>query len=319
MNILCRKLGLEYPMLQGGMGNVSHPNLTAAISEAGGLGTLGAGTMTPAELEEKIIGVKEKTDKAFCMNIPITVQPYFEEIVDLVFKHKIPVVSLSAGNPVPLIPKFQEKGIKVICVVASVKQAIKVDRAGADVIVGEGYEAAGINSNFETTTLTLIPQIVNVVEAPVVAAGGIGDGRGLLAMLSLGASGVQMGTRFIATKEALVHDNYKQLITDAGDTDTVIVGRSVGRVRRLLNTEYANKLIEAELQGVTLEEFNEKTNEDCHIAGAIEGKLAKGHVNGGQVAGLIEDIPSVSDLLEDMMKQATAQNEAIMNNFVVRK
>jgi enoyl-[acyl-carrier protein] reductase II len=304
MNLLCEVLSIKYPIIQGGMGNVSHPELAVAISEAGGLGTIGAGTMNPEEIEQMLLKIKEKTAKPYCLNIPITVQPYLEEVVALAFKHDVPVISLSAGNPLPYIKKFQEKGAKVICVVASVKQAKKADEGGADVIVAEGYEAAGINSNFEITTLTLIPQIVKEVKAPVVAAGGIGDGKGLLAMLALGASGVQMGTRFIATKEALVHEKYKKLIVEAGDVDTVIVGRSVGRVRRLLNTPYAQRLLELERQGITLEQFNEHTDEAHHIAGAIEGKLSEGHLNAGQIAGLIDDIPTVSELLERMIAEA---------------
>ncbi|WP_096201949.1 NAD(P)H-dependent flavin oxidoreductase [Bacillus sp. FJAT-45350] len=304
MNILCECLSLKYPIIQGGMGNFSHAELTAAVSEAGGLGTIGAGTMTPGEIEEIITAVKAKTDKPFCVNIAITVQPYAEDVMKLIVKQSVPVVSLSAGNPTPYIKKFQEHGIKVICVVASVKQAKKAEAAGADVIVAEGYEAAGINSNFETTTLTLIPQIVNAVSVPVVAAGGIADGKGLLAMLSLGASGVQMGTRFIVTQESLAHENYKEGIVNADDTSTVIVGRTVGRVRRLLNTSYAQTLLEMEKKGITLEQFNEHTDEVRHLTGAIEGKTDQGHLNSGQVAGLINDIPTVTELLEGMVNEA---------------
>lgn len=309
MNILCERFSLKYPIIQGGMGNVSHPELAIAISEAGGLGTLGAGTMTPAEIEQKLNQIKEHTSNPYCLNIAISVQPYLEDVLKLALEHDVPVISLSAGNPRPYIKKFQERGKKVICVVASVEQAKKAEEAGADAIVAEGYEAAGINSNFETTTLTLIPQIAKAVKAPVIAAGGIGDGKGLLAMLSLGAVGVQMGTRFIATKEALVHDLYKREIVDASDTNTVIVGRSVGRVRRLLNTSYAQTLLALEEKGITLEEFNAHTDEAHHIAGAIEGQLSEGHLNGGQVSGLIEDIPSVKELFERMINEAKEMSQ----------
>lgn len=307
MNILCETLNIKYPILQGGMGNVSHAELTAAVSEAGGLGTIGAGTMTPDEIEKIIIAVKEKTSKPFCVNVAITVQPYLKEIMSVIVKHQVPIVSLSAGNPTPFVPKLKEKGIKVISVVASVKQAKKSEAAGVDVIVAEGYEAAGINSNFETTTLTLIPQVVSAVSCPVVAAGGIGDGKGLLAMLALGAQGVQMGTRFIATKEAELHELYKKQIVDSDDTGTVIVGRTVGRVRRLLNTSYAQTLLSKEREGITLEEFNSHTDEDHHIAGAVKGQLDKGHLNGGQIAGYIKDIPHVHELLEGMMSEYKQQ------------
>ena len=311
MNILCRQLSIDYPILQGGMGNVSHAELTAAISEAGALGTIGAGTMPSEEIEEKLKAVKELTERPFALNIPISVQPYLEDVVALVFKYQVPVVSLSAGNPAPYIAAFKEKGIKVISVVASVKQAIKSEQLGADIIVAEGYEAAGINSNYETTTLALIPQIVKAVSIPVVAAGGIGDGCGLLAMLALGAQGVQMGTRFIATQEALVHAKYKEHILQTNDTGTVIVGRTVGRVRRLLNTPYAQKLKELEAKGITLEQLNDYTNEDRHIAGAINGDVDEGHLNGGQIAGLIDDVPTVAQLIERMIEQAKVRKEQL--------
>ena len=304
MNILCERLSIRYPIIQGGMGNISNAPLTAAVSEAGALGTIGAGTMEPDKIENIIKDVKKTTKNPFCLNIPLSVQPYLTEVVKLVLKHQIPVVSLSAGNPAKFIKYFQENGIKVICVVATVKQALKAESLGADVIVGEGYEAAGINSNFETTTLTLIPQLVNAVSIPVVAAGGIGDGRGLAAMLALGAQGVQMGTRFIATQEALVHNDYKRLIVEADDTGTVVVGRTVGKIRRLLNTDYTQKLISAEKEGTTLELFNELTDEDKHIAGAVHGNLEGGHLNSGQIAGIINDLPAVSELISRMMEEA---------------
>lgn len=304
MNILCKRLGITFPIIQGGMGNISNAPLTAAVSEAGALGTIGAGTMSAEEVEQIIVDVKGLTMKSFCLNIPISVQPHLKEVVALVEKQEIPVVSLSAGNPAPFIKHFHSIGVKVICVVATVKQGLKAEAAGADVIVGEGYEAAGINSNFETTTLTLIPQLVDAVSIPVVAAGGIADGRGHLAMLALGAQGVQMGTRFVATKEAQVHEVYKRVIVESGDTDTVVVGRSVGRVRRLLNTDYAQKLLLMEKQGIGLEEFNQLTGESHHITGAVNGNLKEGHVNGGQIAGMINDLPTVDELIKRMMEEA---------------
>lgn len=300
-------LQIKYPIIQGGMGNISNAILTASISNAGGLGTIGVGTMDPTEVEGILTETCTKTKHPFSVNIPISVTTYVNEMLSLLIKYKVPIVSLSAGNPAPYIPLLKEHGIKLICVVSSVKQAIKAERAGADVLVAEGYEAAGINSKLETTTLTLIPQIVASVHIPVVAAGGIGDGRGLAAMLALGASGVQMGTRFIATKEAPFHDRYKEALVQASDTDTVIVGRSVGKIRRLMNTDYAHKLLQIEKNGTTLEVFDEMTTEDFHRKGAIEGNLADGFINGGQVSGSIQDIPSVEELLTRMMKEAKEQ------------
>lgn len=304
MNNLTRALKIRYPIIQGGMGNISNSILAAAVSNAGGLGTIGAGTMNPEEIEKIILETKELTKKPFAVNVALSVSPYVKEILGLAVKHSVAAVSLSAGNPAPFIHKLHEHGIKVITVVASVKQAIKAETAGADVLVAEGYEAAGINSPNETTTLTLIPQIARAVSVPVAAAGGIADGLGLAAMLVLGASAVQMGTRFIATQEAPFHDSYKQKILEASDTDTIIVGRSVGRIRRVINTPYATKLLEAENQGISLEAFNELTAEDNHKIGALLGDGENGFMNSGQISGYIQDLPTVSELLQKMMLDA---------------
>jgi enoyl-[acyl-carrier protein] reductase II len=307
MKHLCSILQIRYPIIQGGMGNISNAPLTAAVSEAGGLGTIGVGTMTPIEVEEIIKETKKLTKKPFAINIPINVNSYVKEMLSLVIKYEVPVVSLSAGNPAPFIQKLKEKGIKIIVVVGAVKQAKKAAELGADIIVAEGYEAAGINSPNETTTLTLIPQILNAVNIPVVAAGGIGDGKGLAAMLALGASGVQMGTRFVATIEAPFHDTYKMNILKAHDTSTVIVGRNVGRVRRIINTNYAKQLLEKEQQGMSLEQYNELTNEEYHKAGALQGNEDEGFMNSGQIAGLITTIPTVKQLLDQMIREAKTE------------
>lgn len=304
MNNLTNVLHIKYPIIQGGMGNISNAPLTAAISEAGALGTIGVGTMGVEEVEGIIVETKKRTSKPFALNIPISITPHLKEMIRLVVTHGIPVVSLSAGNPAPLIPYFHEHNVKVICVVASKKQGKKAEDAGADVIVAEGYEAAGINSNLETTTLALIPQLVDTVDIPVIAAGGIGDGRGLASMLALGASGVQMGTRFIATQEAPFHENYKTTLVEAKDDSTVIVGRSVGKVRRVMKTPYAAQLIQKEQEGVAFEEFSQMTSEDYHRVGALEGKLDQGFINGGQVSGLVSDVPTVKELVERMMNDA---------------
>jgi len=307
MKYVCEMLQINYPIIQGGMGNISNAQLTSAVSEAGGLGTIGCGTMTPDEVEQIILQTKKLTDKNFAINIAINVSPYAKELIDLVIKYRIPIVSLSAGNPVPFIPTLHENGVKVIVLVASVKHAQKAEAAGADILVAEGFEAAGINSSLELTTFTLIPQIVKNVKLPVIAAGGIGDGKGLAAALMLGASGVQIGTRLIATKEAPFHDNYKQSLVNASDTETIIVGRSVGMLRRMLKTPYSMKLEENEREGMTLVQYGEMTTEKKHVMGAVEGDLENGFINSGQIAGLIDEIPSVKDLFEKMMKDANLQ------------
>ena len=304
MIYVCKLLGISYPIIQGGMGNISNAQLTAAVSEAGGLGTIGCGTMTPKEVEQIILETKEITEKRFAINIAINVSPFVEELIELVIKHEVPIVSLSAGNPAPYIPILQANGIKVMTVVASVKQALKSEQAGADMIVGEGFEAAGINSSLELTTFTLIPQLVKHVRIPVIAAGGIGDGKGLAAALSLGASGVQLGTRLVATKDAPFHEMYKKRVIQASDLDTLLLGRSVGRIRRVLNTPYASRLIDREKQGLTIDDYLKSTTEEHHKKGAIEGDLESGFLNSGQIAGLLDDLPSVDDLFKRMMIEA---------------
>ncbi|WP_298471062.1 nitronate monooxygenase [Psychrobacillus sp. FSL K6-4046] len=304
MIYVCKLLGISYPIIQGGMGNISNAQLTAAVSEAGGLGTIGCGTMTPKEVEQIILETKEITEKRFAINIAINVSSFVEELIELVIKHEVPIVSLSAGNPAPYIPILQANGIKVMTVVASVKQALKSEQAGADMIVGEGFEAAGINSSLELTTFTLIPQLVKHVRIPVIAAGGIGDGKGLAAALSLGASGVQLGTRLVATKDAPFHEMYKKRVIQASDLDTILLGRSVGRIRRVLNTPYASRLIDREKQGLTIDDYLKSTTEEHHKKGAIEGDLESGFLNSGQIAGLLDDLPSVDDLFKRMMIEA---------------
>lgn len=307
MKYICELLKINYPILQGGMGNISNAQLTAAVSEAGGLGTIGCGTLTPQEVETIILETKNRTNKRFAVNIAIGVSPYTSELIDLVIKHHVPIISLSAGNPVPYIPRLKEKEVTIIALVASVKHAQKAEAAGVDILVAEGFEAAGINSNLELTTFTLIPQIVKNVNIPVVAAGGIGDGKGLAAALMLGASGVQLGTRLIATLEAPFHDTYKNNIVEAGDTETIIIGRSMGRMRRILKTPYSKKLDEMEKTGMTLDQYSDMTSEKQHVKGAIDGDMENGFINSGQIAGLIVDIPSVQVLLETMMNEAKNQ------------
>lgn len=304
MKKLCELLSIDYPILQGGMGNISSAELAVAVSEAGGLGTIGCGTSTVEEVEAKITAIKNQTNLSFAVNIAINVTPHTKELIELVIKHQVPVVSLSAGNPAPYIAALHDNDIKVIVLVASVKHAKKAVEAGADIVVAEGFEAAGINSSLELTTFTLIPQIVASVNVPVVAAGGIGDGQGLAAALALGAAGVQMGTRFIGTKEAPVHEVYKNRLVEAKDTETMIIGRSVGQVRRVLQNEYAENIFVREASSLTLEQYNDLTSEKHHIKGAIKGDMEAGFLNSGQVSGLISDIPTVKDLIENMMTEA---------------
>lgn len=307
MNNVTELLTISYPIIQGGMGNISNAQLTATVSNAGGLGTIGCGTMTPVQVENIILDTKRLTNKPFALNIALQVSPFVDELIALSIQHDIPVISLSAGNPAPYIPKLHEHGKVVIAIVASVKHAQKAEAAGADILVAEGFEAAGINSALELTTFTLVPQVVQKVTIPVIAAGGIGNGKGLAAALMLGAEGVQIGTRFIATKEAPFHENYKAQLLQSNGTDAIIIGRSFNSIRRVIDTSYVRSLLEKEKNGVSLQEFASLTSEEHHVIGALDGDLDRGFINGGQVAGLIEDIPSVRTLIETMMEEAKDQ------------
>ncbi|WBX80883.1 nitronate monooxygenase family protein [Virgibacillus salarius] len=304
MNDLTRKLGISLPFIQGGMGNISHAELAVAVSEAGGLGTIGAGTLSPNYLEDMIIKIRKQTSKPFAINVPLSVQKNVDELIKLIIGYQIPVVSLSAGNPAPFITKLKNENIIVICVVANERQAIKAEEEGADFIVAEGVEAAGINAPEELTTFTLVPKICDSVAIPVIAAGGIGDGRGVLAAMSLGAQGVQLGTRLIATKDAKVHSLYKRALCAADSDGTMIVGRSYGKIRRILKTPYGKHLLEEERNNPDLKTYLDITDENHHILGALEGKFLEGHVNAGQVASIINDIPTVKELFQRMIQEA---------------
>ncbi|WP_339163181.1 DUF561 domain-containing protein [Siminovitchia sp. FSL H7-0308] len=315
MKQACDTLSIQYPIIQGGMGNISNAILTSAVSNAGGLGTIGCGTMSPDEIEQIISETKRRTEQPFALNIALTVSDYVDEIIQLAIKHNVSAISLSAGNPAPYIPKLKQNGIRTIVLVASVRHAQKAEKAGADILVAEGYEAAGINSSLELTTFTLVPQIVKKVAIPVFAAGGIGDGKGLAAALMLGASGVQIGTRFIATAEAPFHPLYKEKLLKANGEDTQILGRSYGRARRVLKGAYVEQLANLEKEGMTFTEFQQKTSEKYHIKGAMDGDFDNGYVNSGQVAGLIDHVPSVRELLETIISDASSQMKKIATDF----
>ncbi len=310
---MLKQLNIKYPIVQGGMGNISAPALVASVSEAGGLGTIGCGTMEPKVVDRLILETKARTDKPFALNIPLSVNTHSKELVDLAIKHDIKVVSLSAGNPKPFIPILKENGITVMAVVASVGHATKAEAAGADILVAEGYEAAGINSPAELTTFTLVPQICKHVSIPVVAAGGIADGFGLAAAWMLGASGVQMGTRFIATEEAPYHAIYKEKVLQATELSTIVLGRSHGQVRRVLKGIYSEKLLQVESR-LDEQAYRTHTSEHQHRLGAVEGDETNGFMNSGQIAGLIDDLPTVKGLLDSMMNTARQQLEKKVRN-----
>jgi enoyl-[acyl-carrier protein] reductase II len=291
--------GIQYPIIQAGMIWASGAKLAAAASNAGGLGLIGSGSMKPALLEQHILKAQSLTDKPFGVNVPL-MRGDADELVSVILKHKVPVVFTSAGSPKRFTPTLQDAGVKVVHVVPSVTLARKVEAAGCDAVVAEGFEAGGHNGVDMITTMALIPQVVDAVSIPVLAAGGIADGRGIAAAMMLGADGVQIGTRFAATVEASAHENYKQAVVNAGDRDTVLHLAKIGPSRMIRNA-WTDRVAEAEAKGASVEELRELLGTKREMHGIFEGDLDEGQVEAGQGSGMIQDVPSVCELMERLV------------------
>jgi len=304
---LCDLLAIPYPILQGGMAWIATAELSAAVSEAGGLGILGGGNAPPQYVRAQIRQTRKLTDRPFGVNIPLF-SPYVDAVVELCIEEEVPVVTTGAGSPALILPRLKEAGVRVVPVVASVALARRVERMGADAIVVEGMESGGHIG--DVTTLPLIPQVVDAVDIPVVAAGGIGDGRGFVAALALGAAGVQMGTRFICTTECIAHPNYKQALVQAHDRSTITTGHSVGHPVRALRNPMSRMFEELEREGVSEEEIMEFGTGKLRLA-AEEGNIREGSVMAGQVCGLIHDIVPVRELMTRMVVEAQAVIEQL--------
>lgn len=306
-------LGIEYPIIQGGMVWVSHWQLAAACSNAGILGTLGSGSMSLDEVKENITQMQENTDKPFAVNIPM-LRPDAVEIGQIALDMGVKILITSAGNPAKIVPVLKRDDTLLIHVVPSVRGAVKAQETGVDAIVCEGYEAGGHNSPYETTTLALTPQVADAVNIPVVAAGGIADGRGIAAVMALGADGAQLGTRFIATAECNAHAKYKDLIVDTPDTGTCIIGRQLSLLRVIRN-EFAQRIEDAEKQGADKDgllkvignEFNRNR------AAAVDGDLAEGAFQAGQSSGMVKDVVPVAELVKRLVAEFEAAKQALSN------
>ena len=299
---LCDILGIEYPIIQGGMVWICMHELTAAVSEAGGLGVLAAGGMSLEELADEIGLVRKKTKKPFGVNVPL-LHPDAEKLIDTSIEGGANVISTSAGSPKRFTKKIQDAGLKVIHVSPNVTLAYKGGQAGVDAIVAEGIEAGGHDGFDEITTMALIPQVVDKVDCPVIAAGGIADARGFVAALALGAQGVQIGTRFAATFEARAHDKFKQAIVDVTDTGTVITARSIGPTRGVRN-KLSEEIIEAEKRGATVEELYELIGEGRSRMASIDGNIEDGSIYCGQIGGMITGLMGASDVIKEMIEGA---------------
>lgn len=297
---LCELLGIEYPIIQGGMAWVSDAGLASTVSNAGGLGIIASGSMPPEMLRDEIRKIKTMTDKPYGVNI-ILMRKDVEEILNLIVAEKVPVLTTGAGNPGKYLDWLRGEGIKVLPVISSVLLAKRVARQGVDAIIAEGTESGGHIG--ETATLVLVPQVVDAVGVPVIAAGGIADGRGLAAVLCLGACGVQMGTRFIATNECSVHENFKRAILKADDRDTVATGRNTGRPVRVLKNKLTRIYEHLESQGATKEELEALGIGKLHAAARL-GDVEGGSVMAGQISGMIKDILPVEEVIQNLMRDA---------------
>ncbi len=292
-------LNIEYPIIQGGMAWVADYHLAAAVSNAGGLGLIGSGGAPASWVKDQIREVKKLTDKPFGVNIML-INPEADEIAKVIVEEKVPVVTTGAGNPAKYIKEWKEAGVKVIPVVASCALAKMMERCGADAVVAEGTEAGGHIG--EITTMSLVPQVVDAVNIPVIAAGGIADGRGFAAALMLGAKAVQMGTHFVATKECNVHENYKEKIIKAKDIDSKVTGRSTGHPVRVLRNQMSNEYIKKEQEGATLEELELLTLGGLRKA-VVEGNVKEGSLMAGQIAGLVKKQYTCKELIEKVVTE----------------
>ena len=302
-NEICKLLGIKYPVFQGGMAWIADARLAAAVSNAGGLGIIAAMNSNGEQLREQIVKAKELTDKPFGVNLML-MSPFIEEAVDVVCQEKVKVVTTGAGNPAKYMEKLLGAGVKVICVVASVALAVMVERMGACAVVAEGCESGGHVG--DTTTMALVPQVVDAVNIPVIAAGGIADSRGMAAAFMLGAKGIQMGTRFLTAKECSVHANYKEKVLKAKDRDTIVTGKSLGHPVRALKNRMTREFTEKEnTPGTTADEL-EKMGAGALRRAAIEGDVKYGSCMCGQIAGLVNEEGTCQEIVEGICNGAYA-------------
>lgn len=304
---ICDLLGIRYPVIQGGMAWLGTAELVAAVSNAGGLGVIGSGDAPTEWLKEQIREARARTDRPFGVNI-MMMSPFLADNLKLVLAEGIAIVTFGGGNPGPHLAALKEAAVKVIPVVSSVALARRLERLGADAIIAEGMESGGHVG--ETTSMSLVPQVVDSVKVPVIAAGGIGDGRGLAAALALGAGGVQMGTRFICSEECIAHPRFKERIIQAHDRATTVTGQSTGHPVRCLENKLTHKFAVMERAGSSTAEL-EELGRGTLSQGVIRGDMENGSLMAGQIAGLIKEIKPVSVIIQDIMSEAQRVMEGL--------
>lgn len=301
MNRITQLFNIQYPIIQGGMIWNSGYKLASAVSNAGGLGLIGAGSMYPDVLREHIQKCKKATDKPFGVNVPM-LYPNIEEIINIIVEEGVKIVFTSAGNPKTWTSFLKEKGITVVHVVSSSKFALKAQEAGVDAIVAEGFEAGGHNGREETTTLTLIPMVKENISIPLIAAGGIATGRGMLAAMILGADGVQMGSRFVASTESSAHDNFKKTVIETGEGETQLTLKELAPVR-LIKNKFFHDVQELYASCPSKEDLENLLGKRRAKRGMFEGDLVEGELEIGQIAGLIHDIKPVEDIIKEIIAE----------------
>ena len=297
---ICDVLGIKYPIIQGGMAWVATAELAAAVSNAGGLGIIGAGNAPADFVRAEIQKAKKLTDKPFGVNIML-LSPFVDEVIDAVYEERVPVITTGAGNPGKYIARFKEIGTKVIPVVPAVALAKKMEQEGVDAVIAEGTESGGHIG--ELTTMALVPQVVDAVSIPVIAAGGIADGRGFISALALGAQGVQMGTVFVCASECTAHENYKLAIVKAGDRGTAVTGRVTGHPVRILKNKLSREFEKLEKGNASAEEYD-KLGVGRLKAAVVDGDADFGSVMAGQISGMVKEIKPAKDIIEAIMKEA---------------
>lgn len=302
---------IQYPIIQAGMVWASGWKLASAVSNAGGLGIIGAGSMSPQVLQEHIQNCKAATSKPFAVNLPLLYH-HIEQQVHIIIKEKVRIVFTSAGNPKTWTSFFKDAGIKVVHVVSSSKFAIKAEEAGCDAVVAEGFEAGGHNGREETTTMVLVPLVAEAVSIPVIAAGGIATGKHMMAAFALGAEAVQMGSRFVACKEASSHINFKNKILDIKEGDTQLTLKGLTPVR-LIKNDFFQQIVAAELRGAPREELVELLGKGRARKGMFEGDLVNGELEIGQVSAMINDLPSAAEIVQRVWNEFEQARQNLLN------
>jgi len=300
-NKITELFGIDYPLIQAGMIWCSGWELAAAVSNAGGLGIIGSGSMYPEVLEEHVQKCKAATDKPFAINLPM-LYPDIDKHIATIIKYEVPIVFTSAGNPKTWTEHLKSHGITVVHVVSSVKFALKAQAAGVDAVVAEGFEAGGHNGRDETTTLCLIPMVKEQLNIPLIAAGGVGSGRGMLAAMNLGADAVQIGSRFVASNESSAHDNFKKVVLEAKEGDTLLTLKEITPVR-LIKNEFYKQLQEAYDKGAKAEELKELLGRGRAKKGMFEGDLVEGELEIGQISGLINEVKPAADIVTEILEE----------------